>query len=183
MSHIHTEPGAPLVRASDAERDQAAELLRTAFAEGRLTRAGLDERLAAAYAAKTRSDLSDLTGDLPGAITADATASGRPVAQDLPAVDRGAGASVHLNLCLLFSFPSAGIASGIYWIVTAAASASGRPRAVPLSTVCHVSTGQRPFPGSVPAGQSSSHHFSSLNSGKSGGGPTRSDAKLPGPSV
>lgn len=123
MNHIHTEPGAPLVRASDTERDQAAELLRAAFADGRLTRAELDERLAVAYAAKTRTDLSDLTGDLPGAVTAEAMAAGRPLAADLPAVDRGTGASVHLNLCLLlcllFLFPPAGIAYGIYWIVIA----------------------------------------------------------------
>jgi len=123
MNHIHTEPGAPLVRASDAERDQAAELLRAAFAEGRLTPAELDERLAVAYAAKTRADLSDLTGDLPGAVTAEVMAAGRPLAADLPAVNRGTGASVHLNLCLLlcllFLFPPAGIAYGIYWIVTA----------------------------------------------------------------
>src|SRR6478609_1347896 len=119
MNHIHTEPGAPLVRASDAERDQAAELLRAAFAEGRLTRAELDERLAVAYAAKTRADLGGLTGDLPGAVIAEAMAAGRPLAADLPAVNRGTGASVHLNLCLLlcllFLFPPAGIAYGIYW--------------------------------------------------------------------
>jgi hypothetical protein len=91
MNHIHTEPGAPLVRASDAERDQAAGLLRAAFAEGRLTRAELDERLAVAYAAKARADLSDLTGDLPGAVTAEVMAAGRPLAADLPAVNRGTG--------------------------------------------------------------------------------------------
>jgi hypothetical protein len=109
MSHIHTEPGAPLVRASDAERDQAAEVLRAAFAEGRLTRAELDERLAAAYAAKTRADLRDLTGDLPGAVPAEAAAYGRPpVALNLC-----------LLLCLLFAFPPAGIAFGIYWAMKA----------------------------------------------------------------
>jgi DUF1707 SHOCT-like domain len=74
MSNIHNESGAPSVRASDAERDQAAEVLRAAFAEGRVTRAELDERLAAAYAAKTHDDLRDLTGDLPGAVPAEATA-------------------------------------------------------------------------------------------------------------
>lgn len=143
MNDIHTEPGAPLVRASDAERDQAAELLRAAFAEGRLTRAELDERLAVAYAAKTRADLSDLTGDLPGdlsgAATAEAMAAGRPLAADLPAVHRGTGASVHLDLCLLlcllFLFPPAGIAYGIYWIVTACSQCQ-RP-------------GHEPFPSTV----------------------------------
>jgi hypothetical protein len=118
MSHIHTEPGAPPVRASDAERDQAAEVLRAAFAEGRLTRAELDERLAAAYAARTRADLRDLVSDLPGAVPAEATAYDR-----LPVADPGPGASTHLNLCLLLclllAFPPAGIAYGIYWILTA----------------------------------------------------------------
>jgi hypothetical protein len=112
MSNIHNQPGAPSVRASDAERDQAAEVLRAAFAEGRLTRAELDERLAAAYAAKTHADLRDLTGDLPGTVPAEATAYDR-----LPVADHGPG--VHLNLCLLFCFPPAGIAYAIYWIVTA----------------------------------------------------------------
>ena len=67
MSHDHTQAGAPTVRASDAERDQAAEILRAGYAEGRLDRDELDERLAAAYAAKTRADLRELTSDLPGA--------------------------------------------------------------------------------------------------------------------
>jgi hypothetical protein len=135
MSHIHAESGTSLVRASDAERDQAAELLRAAFAEGRLTHAELDERLAAAYAAKTRADLRDLTGDLPGAILAETTADGRPLAAGQPVVDRGSGASVPLNLCvllcLLFAFPPAGVAFGIYWIITA----RRRPRSDPRSPV------------------------------------------------
>lgn len=116
MSSIHNESGAPSVRASDAERDQAAEVLRAAFAEGRLTRTELDERLAVAYAAKTHADLRDLTGDLPGAVPAEATAYDR-----LPVVDHRPG--MHLNLCLLlcllFAFPPAGIAYAICWIVTA----------------------------------------------------------------
>ena len=114
MSHMHTEPGAPLVRASDAERDQAADLLRAAFAEGRLTPAELEERLAAAYAAKTRADLRDLTGDLPGASLAGTTPSG-------PVMEQGTNTPLNLCLlvCLLFAFPPAGIAFGIYWLVTA----------------------------------------------------------------
>ena len=91
-----------------------------AYAEGRLTRAELDERIGAAYAAKTRADLSGLTSDLPGAVPADATAYGRPPVADLPVVDPGPGASMHLNLCLLLclliAFPPAGI---VYWILAA----------------------------------------------------------------
>jgi hypothetical protein len=36
MSETMTIPGAPPVRASDAERDQTAEILRAGYAEGRL---------------------------------------------------------------------------------------------------------------------------------------------------
>jgi hypothetical protein len=59
---------------SDADREQVAETLRHAAGEGRLTMDELDERLGAAYAAKTFSDLAPLTSDLPGV----ATAASRP---------------------------------------------------------------------------------------------------------
>ena len=117
MSHPHNEAGVPPVRASDAERDQAAEVLRTAFAEGRLTRAELDERVAAAYSAKSRTDLQGLTGDLPEAVPGSVTAHDR-----LPAA-AGQGPGMPLNLCLLlcllFAFPPAGIAYAVYWMVAA----------------------------------------------------------------
>jgi hypothetical protein len=54
------------LRASDADREQAAEVLRTAAGDGRLTLDELDERLTAAYAAKTYADLESVTSDLPG---------------------------------------------------------------------------------------------------------------------
>ena len=55
------------VRASDAEREQTAALLQGSFADGRLTQAELEERASAAYAARTRAQLRDLTADLPAA--------------------------------------------------------------------------------------------------------------------
>ena len=54
------------MRASDADRDTAAGLLNAAFAEGRLTAAEHDQRLEAAYAARTWQQLRQLTADLPG---------------------------------------------------------------------------------------------------------------------
>ncbi|RKS10420.1 uncharacterized protein DUF1707 [Nocardiopsis sp. Huas11] len=54
------------MRVSDAERDQVAEILREAAAEGRITFEELDERLDGTYAAKTYADLEPLTADLPG---------------------------------------------------------------------------------------------------------------------
>ncbi len=53
-------------RTSDADRDRVAALLRDHFAEGRLTREELDERLTATLNAKTFGDLRRVLADLPG---------------------------------------------------------------------------------------------------------------------
>ncbi|MFG2737642.1 DUF1707 domain-containing protein [Streptomyces harbinensis] len=55
----------PEVKASDAEREQYAEILRTGLAEGRLTMEEFEERLGAVYAARTRGELVPLIRDLP----------------------------------------------------------------------------------------------------------------------
>ncbi len=52
-------------RASDAERDSVISDLRAPAGEGRLTVEELDERIAAAFAAKTRAELAPLVADLP----------------------------------------------------------------------------------------------------------------------
>ena len=54
-------------RTSDADRDRVAALLRDHFAEGRLTREELDERLTATLSATTFGDLRRVLADLPGA--------------------------------------------------------------------------------------------------------------------
>ncbi len=53
------------IRASDAEREHVARIMQAATAQGLLTIDEADQRLAAVYAARTRSDLAPLTGDLP----------------------------------------------------------------------------------------------------------------------
>lgn len=55
----------PAIRASDAERERTAALLRDAAAEGRLTFEELADRVEAAARAKTREELARLTADLP----------------------------------------------------------------------------------------------------------------------
>jgi hypothetical protein len=55
------------MRASDADRERVAEVLRRAAGEGRIELAELDERLAAVYAARTYGDLEPITRDLPAA--------------------------------------------------------------------------------------------------------------------
>jgi hypothetical protein len=57
-------PGQPALRASDADRERTAERLRLAASEGRLTFEELDERLDAAYAARTRDALRELLADV-----------------------------------------------------------------------------------------------------------------------
>ena len=53
------------VRVSDAERERAAQDLREHYAAGRLTEDELDERVQAAYRARTATDLRSLLVDLP----------------------------------------------------------------------------------------------------------------------
>ena len=54
----------PEIRASDADRERTAQVLRHSGANGQLTVEELDERVEAAYAAKTRGELERLVEDL-----------------------------------------------------------------------------------------------------------------------
>ncbi len=74
MSPYRSEPPARLVavaerdagiRASDVDREHVARMLRAAAGEGMLSLSEADERLAALYASRFRSELSPLTADLP----------------------------------------------------------------------------------------------------------------------
>jgi hypothetical protein len=53
------------LRASDADREQVAERLRNAAAEGRLLAEELEHRLGAAFSARTYGELDALVADLP----------------------------------------------------------------------------------------------------------------------
>ncbi|MER8182869.1 DUF1707 domain-containing protein [Kitasatospora sp. NPDC094015] len=68
------------LRASDADRERVAELLRDAYAEGRLSVEEHSERIEAAYSAKTFGELVPLTRDLPahGRISMDKAPLGAP---------------------------------------------------------------------------------------------------------
>ncbi len=52
-------------RASDADRDRAAQDIREHFAAGRLTEEEMDERVEAVYASRTDGELRRLLADLP----------------------------------------------------------------------------------------------------------------------
>ena len=65
MSELSGPADHSLMRVSDSDREQAAEVLREAAGQGRLSLDELDERLESAYAAKTYADLAAVTHDLP----------------------------------------------------------------------------------------------------------------------
>jgi hypothetical protein len=65
MTNLPEEKNPRELRASDGDRDRVASVLRDAAAEGRLSLDELDERLSAAYTAKTYADLEPITRDLP----------------------------------------------------------------------------------------------------------------------
>jgi len=54
----------PVLRASDAEREQTAELLRGAASEGRLDVEELEDRLGSVYTVRTRTELERLIADV-----------------------------------------------------------------------------------------------------------------------
>ena len=67
MSSSPAVPEPRDLRASDADRERVANVLREAAGDGRLTMDELDERLDAVYAAKTYAELEPITRDLPDA--------------------------------------------------------------------------------------------------------------------
>src|ERR1700751_1692732 len=65
MSSQPAVPDKGNLRASDADRERVAEILRESAGDGRLSMEELDERLDAVYAAKTYAELEPITRDLP----------------------------------------------------------------------------------------------------------------------
>ncbi|MEV6211072.1 DUF1707 SHOCT-like domain-containing protein [Kitasatospora sp. NPDC051914] len=72
------------LRCSDADRERVADLLRDAYAEGRLTVEEHSERIEAAYAAKTFGDLVPLTRDLPAPTDAPLSMEKPPLRRERP---------------------------------------------------------------------------------------------------
>jgi hypothetical protein len=104
MNDVTPEPAGLDVRASDAERDEAVALLQRHFADGRLTQAELEERVGAAYAAQTRTQLGGLMADLP-------TVEVRQPRAAPP----GPRFDPIVLVILLWACPPAGV---IYWLLT-----------------------------------------------------------------
>jgi len=78
------------LRASDADREQVLEFLKTAFVQGRLTMDELEARAGQALASRTYGELAMLTADIP---SGPVSALPRPAAAlvRVPAADRAPG--------------------------------------------------------------------------------------------
>jgi hypothetical protein len=107
MSSSPAVPEPRNLRASDADRERVADVLREAAGDGRLTMDELDERLDAVFAAKTYAELEPITHDLPGTagaayVPAMSTASAAGVRQ------YGGEATSHVGVAILSGFSRRG---------------------------------------------------------------------------
>ncbi|KUL36447.1 hypothetical protein ADL22_24330 [Streptomyces sp. NRRL F-4489] len=84
------------MRASDADRDRIAEILREALAEGRLDAEEHAERIDTVYRAKTMGELEPVVRDLPAA-------GGRPRPADTEHAYAAAAPAADQNLIAIFS--------------------------------------------------------------------------------
>jgi hypothetical protein len=111
-------PGDPRIRASDADRDRTAALLREHHAAGRLTAEEFHERMDKALDAKTLGELDELMADLPAIDLyqlPDASLRRAPphFGQSLLPADRGGSASP-------VKFAPGAVAMGAWAVVTSA---------------------------------------------------------------
>ena len=100
------------LRASDADREQHAELLREHAAQGRLTVDELEERLDRVYAARTRGELAPVVADLPVPRTGRARRAPAAAARLSPARPEVA-AFLAVNLVLIVIWAATG--AGYFW--------------------------------------------------------------------
>jgi hypothetical protein len=105
----------PAIRASDADRERVVEILRQNNVEGRLTSEEFEERMTAAYAAKTMGALAELTTDLPvdlAAHTRHQAELARKQAAQVPVTKQMRAA--------ISSWASLGVMLTVIWVVTGA---------------------------------------------------------------
>ena len=102
------------LRCSTADRERAADVLKAAFAEGRLDQEEYGERVGLVHASRTYADLAALTADLPvgplgvlfpspgPGLPAIPAAAGQPAAPAAPAAETGSKPVSQLAIASLF---------------------------------------------------------------------------------
>jgi hypothetical protein len=111
------------MRAGNEDREKVVAHLNTAFAEGRLDVSELDERVAAAYRAKTMGELVPLTADLPAQYAASPVRRPAPQPPARPAEHHegarwapvGGGLAIFLVNVLIWAAVSVGTGDFIYF--------------------------------------------------------------------
>jgi uncharacterized protein DUF1707 len=100
-----TRSGRGHLRAAQADREQAVTVLKTAYAQGRLTKDELEARVGQAFGSRTYAELAALTADIPADSPADAGAAaagpagaGSPRSTPSRTMAKAAGRS---GICLL----------------------------------------------------------------------------------
>jgi hypothetical protein len=116
------------LRASDADREQVAERLRRAAAEGRLRTDELEQRLGAAFSALTYGELDPLTDDLP------LSGAGRRMTR-VPLAVVIAGSAAIIAMAILAMVAVVLIATGLFalwplWLIIGCGFFGGRRRAL-----------------------------------------------------
>lgn len=90
------------LRASDAEREQVAAVLKAAFTQGRLTRDEFDVRVGQVFASRTYADLDALVADIPAGLTRARPPEAAPELDRKKLIQRGtamgAGATVVISV-------------------------------------------------------------------------------------
>jgi hypothetical protein len=106
-------------RASDAEREATAEQLRVAAGDGRLDPEELEERLEAAYGAKTVGELAALTRDLPAQAAKPAPAPTPQRALDSQAVRARLASFIVVNTICIAIWAASGTNGGFWpiWVI------------------------------------------------------------------
>ena len=103
-------PAGGRLRASHADREQVIEVLKDAFAQGRLTQDELDTRAGQAFASRTYAELAALTADLPAG-----SAAAKPAAN--PAAKPSAGPAAQPSATPARTLAIAARRSGICMLV------------------------------------------------------------------
>jgi hypothetical protein len=114
LDYIQSMPNSGHIRVSDEERERLAEELHEHTVAGRLTAEEYEERLGAVYAARTRSDLDALRGDLPVSSAAARRALIERKAKLRRRLAQEAGGSVTASLVCVAIWLASG-ANGSFW--------------------------------------------------------------------
>lgn len=132
--------GRSRLRASDADRDQAVDVLKGAFVQGRLAKDEFELRVGQVLAARTYSDLDALTAGIPAGLPAQrqppADPSGRRRTSALVLIPQAAWTRrrpVLLGVGLLLLFASIGLASPMVFIFGMLVVGLSAPPAIPSS--------------------------------------------------